>query len=90
MEFKAVDHIFPEWNIWQQFLYSVQGLAFDRDAMLTTHPVEQEVKHPRDIDQMFDVISYAKGKKEADILMCDPIIFVCMSIRVTQITNACI
>ena len=61
MEFKAVEHIFPEWNIWQQFLYSVQGLAFDRDAMSTTHPVEQTVRHPKEIDAMFDVISYAKG-----------------------------
>ena len=61
MEFKAVNDQFPEWNIWQQFLYSVQGLAFDRDGMRTTHPVEQEVRHPKEIDQMFDVISYAKG-----------------------------
>ena len=43
MEFKAVNYIFPEWNVWQQFVYSVQGLAFDRDGMKTTHPVEQEV-----------------------------------------------
>ena len=61
MEFKAVHDQFPEWNIWQQFLYSVQGLAFDRDGMKTTHPVEQQVNHPKEIDQMFDVISYAKG-----------------------------
>ena len=44
MEFKAVNYIFPEWNVWQQFIYSVQGLAFDRDGMKTTHPVEQEVR----------------------------------------------
>jgi aminopeptidase N len=61
MEFKAVNHIFPEWNIWTEFIQSVYSLAMGLDAMKTSHPVEMQCSTPDEINSMFDAISYAKG-----------------------------
>lgn len=61
MEFVGIDSIFPEWNAWTEFVQSVYGLAQSLDAMKSSHPVEVEVKHSDEIDEIFDAISYAKG-----------------------------
>jgi aminopeptidase N len=61
MEFVGIDSIFPEWDAWTEFVQSVYGLAQALDAMKSSHPVEVEVKHSEEIDEIFDVISYAKG-----------------------------
>ena len=57
----AVDHIFPEWKVWNLFVYSVHGLALILDAMESSHPIEVPVSHPDEINEIFDGISYAKG-----------------------------
>ncbi|KDO26292.1 hypothetical protein SPRG_08367 [Saprolegnia parasitica CBS 223.65] len=62
MEFDAVDHIFPEWNMWTSFVQDItMGLAMTKDAMLSSHPIEVEVHHPDEVNEIFDTISYAKG-----------------------------
>jgi len=61
MEFIAIDGIFPEWRIWEDFVQGVMTLALDLDGMDSTHPVEVEVEDPDDISAIFDTISYAKG-----------------------------
>ncbi|TMW64797.1 hypothetical protein Poli38472_008964 [Pythium oligandrum] len=62
MEFEAVHHIFPEWNVWEMFVQEITlGTAMVKDAMKTSHPIEVVVNHPDEVDQIFDVISYAKG-----------------------------
>jgi aminopeptidase N len=61
MEFVGIDSLFPEWNAWTEFVQSVYGLAQSLDAMKSSHPVEVEVKHSDEIDEIFDAISYAKG-----------------------------
>ncbi len=61
IEFLAVDHIFPEWNMWTQFIVDEQLPAFKLDALEHTHPVEVPVKHPDEIRTIFDTISYSKG-----------------------------
>lgn len=61
LEFCAVDDIFPEWKIWLQFVQAVQGTALRHDALVTSHPIEVPVNHPDEINEIFDVISYAKG-----------------------------
>jgi puromycin-sensitive aminopeptidase len=33
----------------------------DLDALANTHPIEVEVNDPRELDEIFDAISYAKG-----------------------------
>jgi len=61
MEFVGIDHLFPEWQAWTEFVQSVYTLALSLDALNTSHPVEVEVHHPDEISEIFDAISYAKG-----------------------------
>ncbi len=61
VEYLAIDHIFPEWDIWTQFMASEMGVAFGLDALQNTHPIEVEVGHPAEISEIFDKVSYAKG-----------------------------
>lgn len=61
MEFVGIESIFPEWDVWTEFVQSVYGLALSLDSMKSSHPVEVEVRHPDEINAIFDAISYAKG-----------------------------
>lgn len=59
--YKAVDHLFPEWEMWTQFLSSDTNEALALDGLKNSHPIEQKVGHPSEIGQLFDPISYSKG-----------------------------
>lgn len=61
IEYLAVDHIFPDWQMWTQFIAEEQQVALRLDALEHTHPVEVPVHHPDEIRTIFDSISYAKG-----------------------------
>jgi len=61
IEYLAVDHIFPKWDIWTQFLDADFGRALSADALLHTHAIEVEVHHPAEISEVFDAVSYSKG-----------------------------
>ncbi len=61
IEYLALDHVFPEWDMWTQFAYADFGLAMDLDSMDNTHAIEVEVNHPKEISEIFDTISYSKG-----------------------------
>lgn len=61
IEYVAVDHIFPEWGIWKQFVYIDFNTALELDSLSTTHPIEVAVNHPDEIGEIFDAISYHKG-----------------------------
>ncbi|MDZ7744900.1 MAG: M1 family metallopeptidase [Candidatus Saccharibacteria bacterium] len=61
IEYMAVDHLFPEWQMWTQFTVDEQQPAFRLDALEYTHPIEVEVKQPDEIRTIFDTISYNKG-----------------------------
>ena len=58
---KAISKLFPEWDIWTKFLLDDTNRAFELDALDSSHPIEQEVKNPDEIGQLFDAISYSKG-----------------------------
>jgi puromycin-sensitive aminopeptidase len=52
--------LFPEWKIWTQFLdESTEGLRLD--GLAESHPIEVEINHAGEIDEIFDSISYRKG-----------------------------
>ena len=61
IEFLAVDHMFPEWDMWTQFVYSDFGRALSLDGLKSSHPIEIEVRDPKQISEIFDGISYSKG-----------------------------
>ncbi|OLY81225.1 Aminopeptidase 1 [Smittium mucronatum] len=57
----AVDHIFPEWHSWTQFLVDDYSRALTLDSMRSSHPIQVPVRHSSEISQIFDIISYSKG-----------------------------
>lgn len=61
MQYVAVDHLFPDWNVWTQFLVADFFRALKTDCLEHTHPIEVEVSDPAEINEIFDAISYSKG-----------------------------
>ncbi|CAK8568446.1 unnamed protein product [Lathyrus sativus] len=60
VSYLAADGLFPEWKIWSQFLHECEaGLRLD--GLAGSHPIEVEINHAREIDEIFDAISYRKG-----------------------------
>ena len=56
----AVDHLFPEWEMWTQFVMADTNSGLSLDGLKNSHPIEQEVNNPSEIGQLFDAISYSK------------------------------
>ncbi|KAL5559479.1 hypothetical protein UlMin_035690 [Ulmus minor] len=60
VSYLATDSLFPEWKVWTQFLdESTEGLRLD--GLEESHPIEVEINHASEIDEIFDAISYRKG-----------------------------
>ena len=58
---KAVDRLFPEWEIWTQFVSNDTNRGLSLDGLSSSHPIEQPVNNPAEIGELFDAISYSKG-----------------------------
>ena len=64
MEYVSVDAIEPSWNIFEDFQTSGAPYALKRDATDGVQSVHVEVKHPDEINTLFDgAIVYAKGSR---------------------------
>lgn len=61
VEFLCVNHLFPEYDIWTQFMTDMYGPACDADSLENSHAIEVQVNNPAEIDEIFDEISYNKG-----------------------------
>lgn len=57
----AVSKVFPEWKTWEGFMNMDFVRGLNKDAGESSHPIEIEVHHPSEIDQIFDDVSYHKG-----------------------------
>ena len=57
----AMDHFHPAWEVWVQFAHDGMEAAFHLDSTRASHPVHVAVGDPRDINQVFDSISYLKS-----------------------------
>ena len=70
VSFLAVDKIFPEFDIWSQFLTDEKTKALELDCLSSSHPIEipDGVQHPAQIDEIFDAISYCKGASIINML----------------------
>ena len=58
---KAVDHQYPEWNMWTQFVFQDTNSGLSLDGLRNSHPIEARVEDPAQIRELFDAISYSKG-----------------------------
>ncbi|KRN59609.1 M1 family metallopeptidase [Limosilactobacillus secaliphilus] len=64
MEYVCVDHLEPDWKIWETFQTSEVPMALQRDAIDGVQSVHVEVEDPADISSIFDsAIVYAKGSR---------------------------
>lgn len=61
IEYLCVDHCFPEYDVWTQFVYWRLSYALASDALRTSHPIQVPVGHPAEIREIYDGISYSKG-----------------------------
>ncbi len=61
MENLCVDHMFPEWRVWDLYLADRYQVALKLDSLANSHPIEVTVHHPKEIGEIFDMVSYAKG-----------------------------
>lgn len=61
MEYKAVDYLFPTWDMWTQFYTEDVDTALSLDGLETSHPIEVPVINPDEIGEIFDAVSYSKG-----------------------------
>ncbi|KAG0370209.1 hypothetical protein BGZ54_007318 [Gamsiella multidivaricata] len=57
----AVDHLFPTWETWSNFVISEYQQGLSLDSLRSSHPIEVPVSDPHEIHQIFDAISYSKG-----------------------------
>lgn len=68
IEYLAVDTLFPDWEMWTQFIVDEQHIALKLDALEHTHPIEAPINHPDEIRAIFDAISYSKGSSVIHML----------------------
>ena len=57
----ALEHLYPDWSIWAQFVSGDLQMAFQLDSLRASHPIEVPVRDALEVDQVFDAISYRKG-----------------------------
>lgn len=67
ISYLATNTLYPEWNIWNNFLEeSMNGLRMD--ALEQSHPIEVEIPNVSMVDDIFDSISYQKGSSVITML----------------------
>jgi puromycin-sensitive aminopeptidase len=57
----AVDKVFPDYRMWDQFTTDHFSSALRLDSLRSSHPIEVPIKHAEEVEQVFDAISYCKG-----------------------------
>eukprot|EP00930_Biecheleria_cincta_P002219 TRINITY_DN103242_c0_g1_i1.p1 TRINITY_DN103242_c0_g1~~TRINITY_DN103242_c0_g1_i1.p1 ORF type:complete len:975 (-),score=139.94 TRINITY_DN103242_c0_g1_i1:85-3009(-) len=61
MQTHAADILFPEWKIWEQYVVQEQSRALGLDGLRSSHPIEVPIRQAKEVDEVFDAISYSKG-----------------------------
>lgn len=57
----AIDYLYPDFQVWCQFVTEAVQTAQQLDSLRASHSIEVPVKDALEIDQIFDAISYLKG-----------------------------
>jgi aminopeptidase 2 len=58
---EATDALFPEWGVWDLFAVEEHEQALSLDSLRSSHPIIVPIAKAREIDDVFDAISYCKG-----------------------------
>ncbi|GIY36509.1 aminopeptidase Ey [Caerostris extrusa] len=61
VEYLGVGAVHPEWAMDEQFVLDDLQDVLDLDCLRSSHPISLPVRHPDEINEIFDRISYAKG-----------------------------
>jgi len=56
----GVEDVHPDWKMAERAVRTLQGVLH-LDALESSHPISIPVKHPDEINEIFDAISYRKG-----------------------------
>ena len=57
----CADKIFPGYRLWDGFMASTQAPAMRLDALRSSHPIQVPIAAAREVEEVFDAISYYKG-----------------------------
>lgn len=60
-EYVGVDATFPDWHVWDTFIFRCQQVALEIDALRSSHPLNNQAFTEDEIEEMFDDITYSKG-----------------------------
>ena len=56
----GASYVEPDWNMTNQFIIDKLQVALTDDQSSYSHPISVDVKDPKQIDNIFDAISYQK------------------------------
>src|SRR3989338_7880514 len=54
LEYFAIDSLFPEWGVFEQFVHDDFFRAFDLDGKKSSHAIQVPVNSTAEIDEVFD------------------------------------
>lgn len=57
----AVEHLYPEWDVFSMFVYEQLQQGLTLDSFRGSHPIEVPIQDASQVSQIFDHISYLKG-----------------------------
>lgn len=61
MAYKVIDHYWPEWNIWTDYVLGTVFKGMKLDSLQSSHPIHVEVTDVAETTELFDEIAYDKG-----------------------------
>ncbi len=61
MAYKMVDHYWPEWNIWDEYVSTTVFGGMKLDSLKSSHPIKVDVPDITQANELFDEIAYDKG-----------------------------
>ncbi|HSD98861.1 MAG TPA: M1 family metallopeptidase [Patescibacteria group bacterium] len=68
IEYLTIDSLFPKWHMWKQFASMEHNSALALDSLASAHPIEVPITSDKEVKEIFDEISYAKGASVIQML----------------------
>jgi len=61
MQYWSRDRLYPDWKMWEQYTITEMSSAMQLDSLKSSHPIQVDIKHAEEVEEVFDAISYNKG-----------------------------